>query len=781
MKTASSDNGAYHKNQSLDSDDTLRVVKRRRKSINANNLAESNSSVSPRSASGKRVTSLSTMAKQFFFRKVSSFLTIPDKTSVVSANNSAGSVVTAAPTAISAVSRDNTHSPSTPVSRKRPSMSLLEDSPETPPSVYQAVKISNRKKYCSNNKRRNLSIKTSGTRRNNGASFFSTLFRHQHQQRDQQRQQEHEHQKQQSDSQPNLDPPATDFITKVNSSTSSTIISVDSSSSTVNDINYFFEDNDAVLENDKDDEPSPTGFTPITPTVVLPAPPLHTPNIEHADNNAGNQSGRKLTKSGSDAAEVLRPALPIYGAQQYMQPGVAPGANARITGYYDEEDNDYTVVGEHSVESCWSCNSDSSSVLFLGEEDVSMLPNDGGLSCYSSSFFFPPPPAPVRAQVRMIQIPEIVSLIVEHVDAFNPAPQEQRRSHDHKQASPHQQQQPQSASENAATRPSHGGTMFSCLLVNKLWYTETRRILYKNIHFRDDKSTIDAFLHSNELPNTYDNNNNNNSNKTLIKPKSLVLHKTSSLSQAKADRLAAAVAGGLEWLELYTCPQLMPSVAFATGGQLRTLILPGCAVLTDSTLGHLARASPLLETLDLRACEQISDKSIRVVAHYCPRLAMLNVGRTRQGHRITNKGIRSIARHTQVCVLGVAGCHITDTTVWELALHRGPHLERVSLNNCILLTNASVPKVLGYIARSLSVIEVKNLPLVTDLLPFVMFKRYRQYQFGLTPLIEGCERFDERLREAEYLFEMEVSKQIFSDTLEWIYAPDDDIEYISID
>lgn len=744
METFSTDNVVHFQKQFFGNDSSLRVLKRRRKSSTASSSSD-NSSEFSKSVYEKRTTSLSVMAKQFFFRKVSSLLTSPEKSYSTSTN-------TAASTIYPLTSQENIPSSTTPQSRKRPSAIQVDDFLGTSLSLNQAAEISNIKSNSNTSKRRHISSKTTSLNtRKSSRRFFSAFFKSQSQKQ--------QHLK--------ISQTSFDFESSVNDSvyggcgsTSNYSNLTDPANSTINNISYNSNSN---LSYDGENELA--NYASVTPTRVLPMPSSH--NI--GDNNGIDRSGRKLNKSGNHAAQTLGPALPILGTDQYLIQTSKIAATRDAFGYEDSS-NCYNVVARPSVESFESYVSDTSSVFFLCETDANTSHCE--LTQYSHQHSVSTSP---HASACVVQIPEIISLIVEHVDAFNPAPQEQRRSHNNKRT--YLQHEKQFVSGKDTTMINIGGTMLSCLLVNKLWYSETRRILYKNIHFRDE-STINAFMHFNELFNSYDNESGII---TLSRPKSLVLHKTSKLSQEKTDQLAELVSGGLEWLEMYTCPKLIPSLAFAAGGQLRTLILPGCTALTDSVLSQLARASPYLETLDLRACEQISDKSIRVVAHYCPQLTMLNVGRTRHGHRITNKGIRSIARHTQICVLGVAGCHITDTTVWELALHRGPFLERVSFNNCILLSNASVPKILGYISRSLSVLEVKNLPLLTDLVPFVMFKRYRQYQFGLTPLIEGCELFDERLREAEYLFEMEISKQIFTDTLEWIYSPDDDIEYISID
>lgn len=420
-------------------------------------------------------------------------------------------------------------------------------------------------------------------------------------------------------------------------------------------------------------------------------------------------------------------------------------------------------------------------------------------------------------------IPEIVSLIIEHVDALSPVPHEVapkrrkpmswrhalllygNRSTAWQAFNGSEGQMPDEddnayghlyANENvnmdanitmgmAYPYETPESPMMACLLVNRMWYQETYRVLYKNLHFTDSKlftKFVNSVRPEPTTSSALDRVDTNSSTTTTpittnTGPRLLVLHKLSTATQSQIKSIAPIVGGNLEWLEFYTCPQLHPTRDLMRGGTLKKIILPGCTSVTDAGVSTIARDCPLLEHLDLRACEEVSDKSVRVVAHYCRNLVMLNVGRTNGGHRITNRGIRSIARHTAVTTLGVAGCHINDTTVWELAIHRGPYLERLSFNNCFLLTNNSVPRVLGYLTKSLSVLELRGCPLVSDMKPVVLFKRFRQARQGFAPLIEGCELFESRMREAEYLLEMEISKEIFKDTLEWIYGPDGDVDF----
>lgn len=309
-------------------------------------------------------------------------------------------------------------------------------------------------------------------------------------------------------------------------------------------------------------------------------------------------------------------------------------------------------------------------------------------------------------------------------------------------------------------------TLLNCMLVNRLWYQVTSDVLFKRLHFKGncawEKFAI-GVLEKDE-GRALDN--------VRCKPSILVLHKCALANQPQIKTLSK-LGGKLQWLEFYTCPLIVPTLDLVSGGQLRKLVLPGCTNLTDKVLNVLTQQCPLLEHLDLRACDMVSDAGIRAVARNCPQLKMLNVGRTQRGELITYSSIKHIAKKTRIETLGLAGCHVDDRAMWALALYRGPFIQRLSLNNCLMLTNESVPKILRYM-RSLTVLELRGCVQITDVRPIVQFKRYRELQ-GHPPLIEGCEVFDLRMRETEWIMEIEISRQVAQDCMEWINQPDNDI------
>ncbi|KAI9245120.1 hypothetical protein BDA99DRAFT_549271 [Phascolomyces articulosus] len=171
----------------------------------------------------------------------------------------------------------------------------------------------------------------------------------------------------------------------------------------------------------------------------------------------------------------------------------------------------------------------------------------------------------------------------------------------------------------------------------------------------------------------------------------------------------------LERLELYICDSITDDsvLPFLTHGNLTHLTLAGCYQVTDAVITQAAESCRNLVLLDVRACGLISDTSITEIALKCPKLRHLNVGRVRDRERISTASINLIAQHTQIAVLGLAGCDITDECMLLLAHHRNKELERISVNNCRRLTNKSVHAFVKQCVN-LAVFEMKECHLVDD-------------------------------------------------------------------
>jgi hypothetical protein len=173
----------------------------------------------------------------------------------------------------------------------------------------------------------------------------------------------------------------------------------------------------------------------------------------------------------------------------------------------------------------------------------------------------------------------------------------------------------------------------------------------------------------------------------------------------------------LEKLDIYICDHLsdnsIQTLIRHNSFALTYLSLAGCNRITDEAVLCVAEHCPKLEHLDLRACGLISDLSIQAIANNCPRLHHLNVGRVRDREKITMQSINLIAQKTQVAVLGLAGCDMTDECLILLAKCRGSGLERISVNNCYRITNKTVQAYVKY-CPNLSVFEMKECHWIND-------------------------------------------------------------------
>ena len=89
--------------------------------------------------------------------------------------------------------------------------------------------------------------------------------------------------------------------------------------------------------------------------------------------------------------------------------------------------------------------------------------------------------------------------------------------------------------------------------------------------------------------------------------------------------------------------------------------------------------------------------------------------------------------------------------MWSVAVHRGSKIERLSLNNCEHLTNASIPFILPY-TPNLQILEMRGCLMITHVRPIVEFRRRWSHK-GV--LIEGCELLEIRMQLCEREMELE--------------------------
>ncbi|SCU88186.1 LAFA_0E11210g1_1 [Lachancea sp. 'fantastica'] len=375
---------------------------------------------------------------------------------------------------------------------------------------------------------------------------------------------------------------------------------------------------------------------------------------------------------------------------------------------------------------------------------------------------------------HIFRTPEIVDQILRYVDSDATIPREKVRHRRKPQAYTHAlllcdgDETKAKKMWDECTRPSaqlavsKRPRLHSCSQVNKLWHRIALSIIAENLYFTDSKKVRKLAANVSKLRNR------------LSKPSAFVLHKLSKLEQNELNALIPIVSSErLKWLEFYICPKIIPPVPlFHHSQNLEKLVLPGNQFVDDEFLMKIAPFLTKLKTLDLRACDKISDGGVLSIAANCPDLNVCNLGRHRNGKAITSVSMVALARNTKVDTVGVAGCHITDAGVWELALHLGPRIRRLSLNNCQLLTDNSLPTLLAlsYFPH-LSVLEIRNLDRLTNVLPIVNFVRSKRSQ-GIPLLVEGGERIDSMMKDAERRLNQQESAHILAAFTNWVNEDD---------
>ncbi|OWB81213.1 hypothetical protein B5S32_g5590 [[Candida] boidinii] len=334
---------------------------------------------------------------------------------------------------------------------------------------------------------------------------------------------------------------------------------------------------------------------------------------------------------------------------------------------------------------------------------------------------------------------------------------------------------------------SNNNNLFNCLMVNKLWYKVTLEILYQNLHFNNEI----------KLKNFNNHFNNSYSNNFKIHPKSLVLHKLKDIKQSDIDLISSNLNPmDLKWIEFYICPKILPSIELFNSSKiinnnnnnsitnkLEKLILPGSKLIDDNYLKIISENCLNLKILDIRACELITDSGIYHIGNNCSNLEVLNIGRHSRGELISDYSISSIIRNTNIKTLGLAGCGITNRTLWELAIIKGSQIERLSLNNCWKLNDNGLSKILkfDYLIK-LSVLEIRNCLKLNEFKNFVEFKRRQKSKRKINILIECCDYLKKKFKDAELKLDLEISSRIFNDISEWINddSNNEDLDYSNL-
>mmetsp|Transcript_6350 Transcript_6350/g.7944 ORF Transcript_6350/g.7944 Transcript_6350/m.7944 type:complete len:538 (+) Transcript_6350:264-1877(+) len=383
---------------------------------------------------------------------------------------------------------------------------------------------------------------------------------------------------------------------------------------------------------------------------------------------------------------------------------------------------------------------------------------------------------PMRSQISIFEIPEIVYKIIEFADIQNTVvPQESTPIRRKPLSRNHaflihgdKYQVNLSLQDHSSQHSNSNGVLFNCLQVNKLFNQVTNELLNQKFFFSDERK-LHSYLQTLKV------------NKLKTKPSLFVFHK---LFHAKQDIIELIKHhmdfANLQWLEFYMCPKLLPTPEFLVyGSNIKKIVITGSKVIDDGFLSMVAKKCPNLEILDIRACELISDSGVYQIAKMCRKLTTVNFGRKNKGNLITDSSLCTLIRNNpHLNTVGLAGCHITDKTLWDLAIRCSDNLQRLSLNNCPYLTNQSIPLILhSNFFKNLSVLELRFANQITNFKPIIEFKRRQEFK-GISILIEVCETLCLLMREQELEMDKVISQRIFEDISYWANDNDDgDLPY----
>lgn len=370
-----------------------------------------------------------------------------------------------------------------------------------------------------------------------------------------------------------------------------------------------------------------------------------------------------------------------------------------------------------------------------------------------------------RAEPSIFEIPEILYKIIEYADVQNTVvPQEGTPIRRKPLSSNHamliygdRKQADKALNENIITSSYDSGVLFNCLQVNKLFSQVTKDILNQKLFFSDE-TKLHKFIQ-----------NLKNEDRKL-RPSLFVFHKLFHAKQTAIDEISIHIDfSNLQWLEFYMCPKFLPTPEFLQFGfKLKKIVITGSKVVDDNFMHLVSKKCPNLEILDIRACELISDSGIYQIAKMCKKLTTINFGRKNKGNLITDSSLSLLIRNNPCLnTVGLAGCHITDKTLWDLAITCDVHLQRLSLNNCPYITNQSIPLILhSNLFNNVSVLELRFAHQITNFKPIIEFKRRQEFK-GISMLIEVCENLCLIMREQELEMDKIISQRIFEDISNW--------------
>lgn len=356
--------------------------------------------------------------------------------------------------------------------------------------------------------------------------------------------------------------------------------------------------------------------------------------------------------------------------------------------------------------------------------------------------------APTSLPHLIFELPEILDMIMSHLDAYSV---EQAAASKSLLVSP----TPTSSPVKEARRST--GPLFNCLQVNRTWFKIARHHLLQTLVLLNELQF--ALFAAASIP---------------CAPRAVVVRRLFHTPQETVDRaFQHTLAARLTRLEFHLCVQATPPPHLLTG-LLQTLVLPGGKTVDDACLETVAARCPRLAHLDVRACDRITDAGVAAIGTRCQQLEFLNIGRHRDGHKLTDASLVHVGRGGRLRTLGVAGCGITDRGLWRVIQHLGHAIERLSLNGCHGLSDRLVAHALraGRLPR-LVVLELRGCA-VTDDRALVEFRR-RQYLRGVRVVVGGDAGMEQRLRREEVKMDLEISRIIIEDLSVWVNQEEEEV------
>lgn len=314
------------------------------------------------------------------------------------------------------------------------------------------------------------------------------------------------------------------------------------------------------------------------------------------------------------------------------------------------------------------------------------------------------------------------------------------------------------------------GSLFNCLMVNKLWFEITLPYLLKNLIFKDS-------TRFNKFIDMFGNNNNNNLN-----IQRLIFNRVSNSKKIHRHTIS-----NMNWLKsvvelkIHISPEfILPTNCFHNFNNLQILSITGNKIINDTYIINISPFLKKLSSFDLRACENVTDIGVVAIALNCQNLQSINLGRHHNGDKITDVALVALGKYTNVETIGLAGCSITDNGLWEFAKWNGDNVKRLSLNNCKLLTDYSIPYLLGFnYFPDLCVLEIRFLDNIKDVRFIVKFKLWKK--FKRSPLlIESCERISELIDKEEKHLMKHSAKLSLIEMTTWVNEDDENNDYSNI-